>query len=133
MNRRNLRFDNITRSICLTRCRPAKHFGAFPDRRTIPPAAILIFQKNDITRGVCSCRAARIVKQHERQQRCRLALIRDQTNQQPSKTNGLSTKVCPDESFAGRGGIASGEDQIDGDQHRIQQRSAASISAGGTE
>ena len=90
-----------------------------------------MFQKNDVAFGVRSGVPARIVKEHQGEERGRLAVKRNKSGEQAAKPDGFTAKILAEKRFAGSGGIARRENQVHGHQNRIEP--GGSDSSGGTE
>jgi hypothetical protein len=66
------------------------------DLGPVPPAAVLILQRDQVTAPVGAGRPAGVLQQHQRQQAARLGLARHQPGQRPRQPDRLRAQVRPD-------------------------------------
>ena len=93
------------------------------DLVSIPPPAILLFEHDEITGLVQTSVAARIVKQHEGDERRGFPRRRrHQRPHQTAQTDGLGAEVGSHERRASSSRIPFVEDEIDHRQHRVEPR-----------
>src|SRR5215207_2402329 len=92
---------------------------AFGDERTIPSAAVLLVERDELTAGDTS-EAPRMGEQHQREQAGDLTVIREQRAQDPRQPDCLGREVGADGVVAGAGEIALVEHQVDDCQHTPQ-------------
>lgn len=90
----------------------------------IPPAAVLVLEHDEIAGLVDPGAAARIVKQHQREERRRFRrrARRHQGPDEPGQADRLGAELAPHQRFPARGRVAFVEDEIDDRQHGVQPR-----------
>ncbi|CUJ41539.1 Uncharacterised protein [Achromobacter xylosoxidans] len=108
----------------------AQAFGALqrgqaaPDQQRVPAAAILFQQQHRPAFGVAARMQARGLQFHQRHQPVHLALVGRQLRQDAAQPQRFVAQRRAHPVFAGGGGIAFVEDQVDHFQHRGQPRRA---------
>ena len=86
----------------------------------VPQRAFLLGQRHIVAVGVAPRGAARLGKQHQRQQAERLRLVRHQRGHQPAEPDAFVGEVAAPRLGAGRIGPAFGEGGVDRLQHGVQ-------------
>jgi hypothetical protein len=97
---------------------------ALGDRRSVPPAAVLLRQRDELTVRAGAGGAAGVDEQHLCEQTGGLGLAGQQAPHQSAQPDRLVAQLGPDQVIPGRRGVALGEHEVDHVQDDVEAPAA---------
>ena len=98
--------------------RGVEQLDSLVDRVPVPARAVLLLERDEVAVFVDTTRAARVVEEHEREQRQRLGLVRHELRQGTGEANGFVREALTHEVGARARGVALVEEQVQDRQYR---------------
>ena len=93
---------------------------ALVDLCAVPQRAVLVLEQDELAAGPDACVAARVLKEHQREQPEHLGLVGHQHGKELPEANRVVAQVTAHELLVGGRRVAFVEDEVEDREHRLQ-------------